>query len=40
MCDQQLGGFKLPFISLGFLLLTVGLISYFILPPQNGIKLY
>jgi len=33
---EQLGGFKLPFISLGSLLLLVGFISYFVLPSQHG----
>jgi len=32
----QLGGFRLPFISLGSTLLFVGFVSYFVLPSQNG----
>ena len=32
----QLGGFRLPFISLGSVLLLVGVVSYFVLPAQNG----
>jgi len=35
-CVEQAGGFTLPFISLGSLLFVVGVISYFVLPPQNG----
>ena len=36
ICVEQLGGFRLPFISLGSLLVLVGFVSYFVLPPQNG----
>jgi len=33
---EQIGGFRLPFISLGSVLVLVGVVSYFVLPPQNG----
>jgi len=36
LCVQQLGGFRLPFITLGSLLVIVGFLSYFVLPSQNG----
>lgn len=31
----QLGGFKAPFISLGCVVLVVGVIAIFVLPPQT-----
>jgi len=40
ICVEQLGGFKLPFISLGSVLILVGFVSYFVLPSQNGKSLH
>ena len=36
LCSLQAGGFRLPFISMGALLILVGILSVFMLPKQDG----
>ena len=36
MCVQQVGGFRLPFVSSGAAILAVGALAWLLLPPQTG----
>jgi len=36
ICVEQVGGFYLPFLTVGMIIILIGIISDFVLPSQKG----